>query len=150
MAGEGWVLQQMQKQGLVVKLECLVAATLEEVEEHCRTRSVVPHKYSSRCHLENGVRTDLSKEERERTRLAGLVNLAANFLGSSSSIGSEEALTATATHPHPVAGSLFSGGGDGLTTAGAQTRAVSMSRQPHGFKLAKKTTKTKKKKRRGA
>mmetsp|Transcript_40480 Transcript_40480/g.96212 ORF Transcript_40480/g.96212 Transcript_40480/m.96212 type:complete len:427 (+) Transcript_40480:43-1323(+) len=69
ITGEGFLLQQMERDGLVVRLPCLEASTVEEMNDRCRVSTIVPpaYKYSNGCKKDkSGRRVDVPKGQRIR------------------------------------------------------------------------------------
>jgi len=78
VAGEGFVFQQLQRDGVVVPLPCLEAASAEEALAECALMRLVPpaNKYKKGCHKNpKGERLDLSPEERARMAVLGQAGL---------------------------------------------------------------------------
>jgi hypothetical protein len=69
VAGEGFIFQQLQRDGVLVPLACLEAVDKEEAMRECTVMPLIPpaNKYKKNCRKNNhGERVDLSPEEKTR------------------------------------------------------------------------------------
>lgn len=69
MAGEGFLFQQLQREGVLVPLACLESADLQELRRECAIMPLIPpaNPYTKGCKKdENGERADLDPELRQR------------------------------------------------------------------------------------